>query len=145
MKYEVVVAAIGLLLAAVPLSSIAACATPSARVNTKAEVKALLEGNTACVPPVTQPTMEAQELHLAGGALIDYKKGSGHPVDPSTQVGTWAVTGADGRGVFVTYDYGNGQVYNYAVWNNNDNPRTYSLCSAKPEVKVRIKTGGGAC
>lgn len=143
MNSLVLAAAAGIALAGLPATSMATCAAPSVRVNTKAAMATLLTGNTACVPPVTQPTMESQELHVSGGALIDYKRGPGHPVDPSTQVGTWSVTGTDGRGVFVTYDYGGGKIYTYAVWNNGDG--THSFCSANPEIKVRVKAGGGAC
>lgn len=140
MKSEVVAAGVCLLLATLSQSSIAACALPSVRVNTKAALTTLLEGNTACVG--SRPTFDAQELHQAGGSLVDYKRGPSDPVDKSQRVGTWGLTGVDGR-TFVTYDYGSGQVYTYSVWNNGDG--THSFCSAKPEIKVRIKTGGGAC
>ena len=132
----------GMTLASLPALSLAACAAPSVRVATAAAMTTLLQGNTVCVPVNTQPTMEAQELHQAGGALIDYKRGPAHPVDPSKQVGTWTVTG--GRGAFVTHNYGGGAQYTYSVWANNDNT-THSFCSANPEIKVRIKTGGGPC
>jgi hypothetical protein len=141
MKSLVLAAAAGIALAGLPAVSMAACAAPSVRVNTKAATNTLLTGNTVCAG--SAPTFESQELHVNGGALIDYKRGPGNPVDPSKQVGTWAATGADGRGVFVTYDYGSGKIYTYAVWNNGDG--THSFCSANPEIKVRVKTGGGAC
>ena len=131
----------GMTLAGLPALSLAACAAPSVRVATAAAMTTLLQGNTVCVPVNTQPTMEAQELHQAGGALIDYKRGPAHPVDPSKQVGTWTVTG--GRGAFVTHNYGGGAQYTYAVWTNTDG--THSFCSANPEIKARIKLGGGPC
>lgn len=145
MKSMILAAAAGVALAGLPAVSSAACAAPSVRVNTKAAMSALLTGNTVCVPPdiPPPPTMDAQELHQSGGALIDYKRGPGHAVDPTKQIGTWSVTGSDGRGVFVTYDYGGGKIYTYAVWKNLDG--TNSFCSANPEVKARVKTGGGAC
>ena len=141
MKAVILAAGFGMVLAALPAASMAACAAPSVRNNTKAALTGVLQGNTACVG--TAPTFESQELHQAGGALIDYKRGGGS-VDPTKQVGTWSVTGTDGRGVFVTYDYGGGNIYNYAVWRNTDG--SYGFCSAKPEVKVQIKSlGGGPC
>lgn len=143
MRSLILAATAGFVLAGLPLSSMATCAAPSTQVNTKAALSALLTGNTACVPPVTQPTMDSQEQHLAGGVLFDYKRGPGSTTDPSAQVGTWSVTGIDGRGVYVTYDYGGGKLYTYSVWNNNDG--TYSFCSANPEVRARIKPGGGPC
>lgn len=143
MKSLILAAAAGLTLAGLPDASSAACAAPSVRVNTRAAMDLLLSGNTVCVPPATQPTMEAQEEHIAGGALFDYKRGPGHAIDPRKQIGSWSVAGADGRGVFVRYDYGGGQIYTYAVWNNNDG--THSFCSANPEIRARVKTGLGPC
>ena len=143
MKSLILAAAAGVVLAGLPAVSNAACTAPSVRVNTKALMSTLLTGNTVCVPAATQPTMEAQELHQAGGVLIDFKRGPTHPTDPTSPVGKWSVTGVDGRGVFVTYDYGGGKIYTYAVWRNTDG--THSYCSANPEFKARIKTGGGAC
>lgn len=142
MKAVMFAASFGLALAGLPTTTMAACLAPSVRVNTLAALNTLLQGNTACVPPVTVPTMTWQELHQAGGALIDYKRGPADTVDPSKQVGTWAVTGVDGR-AFVTFNYGTGGIYTYQVWNNGDG--THSFCSANPEIIGRIKPGGGAC
>jgi hypothetical protein len=143
MKSLILAAAAGLALAGLPDVSSAACAAPSVRVNTRDEMTKLLTGNTVCVPPATQPTMKAQEEHIAGGALFDYKRGDNHPVDPRKQIGSWSVAGTDGRGVFVRYDYGGGQIFTYAVWANPDT--THSFCSANPEIKARVKTGLGPC
>ncbi len=151
MKSAIVAAAVGLAMAGVSLSSVAACAAPSTRVPTKALLTTLVQGNTVCVakvPPQPDPPRpmwqwEWQEMHQAGGALIDYKRGPGDPVDPSKQVGTWSITGIDGRGVYVTYNYGGGSIFTYSVWDNHDS--SYSLCSANPEIKAAIKPGGGAC
>lgn len=145
MKSLILAAAAGAVLAGLPAVSNAACTAPSVRVNTMAAMTTLLTGNTICVPAMTPPpaTMQAQELHQLGGALIDFKRGPGHPVDPSKQIGNWSVTGRDGRGVFVTYNYGGGKIYTYAVWDNRDG--THSFCSANPEIKVRRKLLGGAC
>ena len=140
MKPIILTAVAGMALASLPAVSMAACGPPSVRVVTVAAMTTLLEGNTVCVG--AQPTMEAQEFHQAGGALIDYKRGPGHPVDPTKQVGTWTVN--PGRpNATVTHDYGGGARYIYFVWANPD--RTHSFCTANPEVKARIKSGGGAC
>lgn len=141
MKPIILAVVAGMALASLPAVSMAGCAAPSVRVATAGELTTLLKGNTVCVPAVTQPTMEAQELHQDGGALVDYKRGPTDKVDPSKQIGTWKVV--SGRGTFVTHDYGGGRLYTYAVWKNPDN--TYSFCSANPEIKARIKQGGGAC
>ncbi len=141
MKPIILAAVAGMALASLPALSLAACAAPSVRVATALAMKTLLEGNTVCLPAVTQPTMEAQELHLVGGALVDYKRGPTDTGDRSTQVGSWTVTA--GRSVFVTYNYGGGAQYTYAVWTNSNG--THSFCSANPEITVRIKPGGGPC
>jgi hypothetical protein len=141
MKPIILAAVAGMALAGLPAVATAACAAPSVRVATTGAMTTLLQGNTVCSPAVTQPTMEAQELHQAGGALVDYKRGPTDKGDPSTQVGSWNVTG--GRSAFVTHDYGSGAKYTYAVWTNSDG--THSFCSANPEIRVRIKLGGGPC
>lgn len=142
MKFIILTAIAGMALAGLPAVSMAGCAAPSVRVGTATALTALLQGNTVCVPVVTQATMDAQELHDASGALVDFKRGPSDRVEPSKQVGTWKVI--SGRGTFVSYDYGGGRQYSYSVWKNpGDN--MYSLCSANSEIQVRIKTGGGAC
>lgn len=141
MKPIILTAIAGMALAGLPAVSMAGCAAPSVRVGTAAALTTLLQDNTVCVPAVTQATMEAQELHQAGGSLVDYKRGPTDKVDPSKRVGTWNVS--SGRGIFVNYDYGGGRQYAYSVWGNSDG--THSFCSANPEIKARIKTGGGAC
>ena len=140
MKPIILTAVAGMALASLPAVSMAACGPPSVRVVTVAAMTTLLEGNTVCVG--AQPTMEAQEFHQAGGALIDYKRGPGNPVDPSKQVGTWTVN--PGRpNAFVTHNYGGGAVYTYSVWANSEG--THSFCKVKSEVKASIKIGGGPC
>ena len=142
MKPLILAASISLVLAGLTGEAAAACAAPSVRVNTVAALNTLLTGNTVCVPPVTVADMTWQERHQAGGALVDYKRGPASTTDPSEQVGTWIVTGPDGR-VLVTHNYGSGGSYAYSVFNNGDG--THSFCSGQPEIKARIKTGGGAC
>lgn len=142
MKPIILAAVAGMALASLPAVSMAACAAPaSVRVATAAAMTALLQGNTVCVPKDPQATMDAQELHQRGGALVDYKRGPGHPTDPTKQVGTWTVT--DGRGVFVIHKYSDRVQPAYSVWDNKDG--THSFCSDNPEVKARIKIGGGPC
>jgi hypothetical protein len=143
MKILLLPAAVGMALAGFSVASVAACAAPAVRVNNVQALTTLLQGNTVCVPVNTQPTMDWQELHQAGGVLIDYKRGPGHAVDPSEPVGTWTVSTVGLNGVFVTHNYGAGGSFVYSVWNNGDG--THSFCSSSPEVKARIKPGGGAC
>ena len=132
-------ATIGLAMAGLPSAAMAACGQPSTRVGSSAELSALLTGKTVCVPS-SKPgwTWEWQELHQAPNILVDYKKGQGHVIDPSTPVGTWTIAGTGGRAV-VTHDYGGGQSYTYTVWNNGNG--THSFCSANPEIIATIKSG----
>jgi len=107
---------------------------------TGAAISTLLTNNTVCVG--TPGNWEAQELHVSGGSLVDYKLGPGHAVDPSEQVGTWSVDAAAGT---VTHNYGPGTVYTYKMSANGGT--SYSFCSTAgaPEVLAKVKTGGGAC
>lgn len=103
-------------------------------------LNALLSGNTVCVG--SAGNWEAQEYHASNGDLIDWKRGSGHPVDPTKKVGTWSITGT-GAAMKVNYTYGS-HTYSNAVWNHGDG--TYSFCNNQgTETIGRIKTGQGAC
>lgn len=151
MKALIVGVTLGIALAGFSSGALAAC-PGTTRVNEPALTALLTGGNpvtgttgtgaTVCVPAVTVDPMQWQELHQPGGSLVDYKRGPGHPTDPSEAVGTWRVTGSN-RGAFVTHDYGGGQAYTYSVYNNGDG--TYSFCGTGPEIKARIKPGGGPC
>lgn len=144
MKALIVAGALSLAAAGISGEAAAACAAPSVRVNTMAALNLLLTGQTVCVPAVTVPNMTWQELHQAGGALVDYKRGPTNPVDPSETVGTWSLSGTDSRAVFVVHNYGGGGTYTYSVWANSDG--THSFCGAgvPPEIVAKIKPAG-AC
>ena len=143
MRALLVAGSLGLVAAAFAGNAVAACGAPATRVNTIATLNTLLSGKTACVPASGGPPMTWQELHVAGGSLIDYKKGPTDPVDPSETVGGWQITGVDGRGVFVKYDYGSGGQYTYSVYDNGNG--THSFCGTGPEIVARLKPGGGPC
>jgi hypothetical protein len=125
----------------ISLSSTANVTAPTAvPSSTTPALTALLVGNTVCV--ASGSGWEAQEFHQSGGALIDWKQGSPHPVDPTKQVGNWTITGtgADAR---INYDYG-GTVYSNTVWDNGDG--TYSFCNQLGNETIgTIKTGQVAC
>ena len=110
------------------------------------DIITLLSGNTVCVPTVTIPTMTWQELHsgTSGGPLIDYKRGPGHPVDPSETVGTWTVTGQGNSPGNVVHNYGSGGSYTYTVHSTSVS-NMYSFCVGATEIVARVKSGGGAC
>ena len=129
--------------------AIADCSSGS-RLNAAA-ISPLLGGNTVCVPTTTIPTMTWQELHVGTststtGALIDFKRGPGHAVDPSETVGTWTVTGTGVGNSFVTHAYsGGGGTYIYSVHGSGVVGTNHSFCSGATEIVARVKSGGGAC
>ena len=125
--------------------AMAACTT-STRLAGPA-ISTLLAGNTVCVPTVTIATMTWQELHqgTSGGALIDYKRGPGHPVDPSETVGTWTVSGTGVGNSTVTHAYGSGGSYTYSVHANIDGSYSFCPVPSGTEIFARVKLGGGAC
>lgn len=135
MKTLIVGVTLGVALAGFSPSVLAGCST--GRVNEPA-LTCLLKDSTVFVPPVIGDPMTSQEVHQSGGKLVDLKRGTGHLVDPTKEVGTWKVVGSN-RGAFVTYDYGNGKIYTYSVYNNGDG--THSFCSSNPEIRAKIAGG----
>ena len=128
--------------------AMAAC-TNATRLNA-AQISALLGGNTVCVPAVTANPMTWQELHqgTSGGALVDYKRGPGHPVDPSETVGTWTVNGGGQGNSSVTHVYsGAGGSYTYTVHGSGAVGTNHSFCpiAGGAEIVARVKPSGGAC
>lgn len=111
-------------------------------------IRTLLGNNTVCVPTATIPNMTWQELHdgVSGGAIIDYKRGPGHAVDPSKTVGAWSVSGTLTTDSFVTHAYsGGGGTYSYSV--HTISGTNYSFCpiGGGVEIVARVQLGGGAC
>ena len=103
-------------------------------------VTTALQGNTVCVPKGAG--WEWQEQHRAGGQLWDYKLGAGHPVDPSEQVGTWAVSGS-GTNTIVTHAYGS-QSFAYKVCQVGPS-NSYGFCGSSGTIMATIKTGTSGC
>jgi hypothetical protein len=96
----------------------------------------LLTGNSMC-----QTLFEvAQEQHVSGGVLQDYKKGPFDAKDKTTQIGTWAVSGTGVRTI-VKYTYGTDS-YVYKVYlvtgTAGHTGSTYDFCdvSLTPTVKA---------
>ena len=123
----------------------AAC-TGNTRISSVTTLSNLLGNKTVCFPATTVDPMTWQEKHVrvgaaTTGALIDFKRGPGHPVDPSATVGTWTVTGSNGQNARVVHDYGAGVTYSYSVHDNGDG--THSFCSTQPEIITAIKAGPG--
>jgi len=106
-------------------------------------LSSLLTGNTVCVGATGH--WEAQEFHKSGGSLIDWKQGTGNAIDPTTQVGTWSLTGT-GAAAKVNYNYtgGSSSSYSYTVFDNGN--KSYSFCSGGNVIVTgTIKTGQTGC
>lgn len=87
-----------------------ACPSGSTRVN---NVQSLASGKTLCA---ARGGDRWQEFHNGGpssGALIDYKLGSGHAVDPTTTVGTWSAQ--NGANSLLTHSYTGGSNHPWLV------------------------------
>ena len=90
----------------------------------------LLAGKTVCAALGAETW---QEYHAgataAGGALSDWKRGPGHPVDPTKVVGRWSVVDVPDalERSLVKYQYSGGSVYLYSVCQANT---SVSFCGA---------------
>jgi hypothetical protein len=62
-------------------------------------IQAAVTGNMMCA---ARGGDRWQEFHRSDGALIDFKRGAGHPIDPTQQVGTWSFNNAAST---VTHNY----------------------------------------
>lgn len=140
MKASILAAALGITLAGISGTATAGCSTD--RVN---DLNALLSGNTVCVPVATTANMQWQELHQAGGDLIDYKRGPSSTIDKSEKVGTWSISSDVNGGYFVVHNYGAGGLFTWAVYDNKNGTHSFCGPSGAPEVVARVKPGGGAC
>lgn len=121
--------------AALPGPAFAACSGNPMNQN---QLNAVFPGNTVCAQRGSE---RWQEYHQLGGALIDYKLGQGHPVDPTKQVGSWAIEG-NGSGARMAYDYGNGVVYRYQVYAGG---ASYSFCNGNELHDATVRPGQQPC
>lgn len=122
--------------------AVAGCAVAT-RLNAS-QLNATLPGKTACVADGAGG-WRWQEFHAAGGALIDWKRGS-DPMDPTETVGSWSVTANPaGNNATVTHNYGSGGSYIYFV--HNDGGGSYSFCTGPADagIDATLKGGQGAC
>jgi hypothetical protein len=93
------------------------------------QLTTLLTNRTVCA---TVGNDRWQEWHGPNNSLVDYKRGPGHPVDPTQVVGSWAITGS-GINAIVTYTYGT-------------NSYAYAVCSSTPSGSYDFRpaaSGGG--
>lgn len=97
-----------------------------------------LSGKTVCITKAAGERF--QEFHQAGGALIDYKMGPNHAVDPSKQVGNWRA-----EGQVVVYSYGPGAEHRYTVYRAGQSSN-YCLKGRNEELRpAAVLTGQTRC
>lgn len=101
----------------------------------------LLAGKTVCASLGSEQWHEYHGAGAGGGALIDYKQGPNSKSDPSTQVGTWAVSGT-GAGTQVTYNYGGGGTFSYTV---HEVGGKYNFCGPRVIANARLVNGNSGC
>jgi hypothetical protein len=119
-------------LAAFSGGAIAACTgTPL----TQSQLTSVLTNNTVCVAKAGG--WDAQEQHITGGVLKDYKQGPTSTIDPTQTIGTWSLTTAPGQ---VTYVYSGGGTYSYSVYTSGAG---YSFCG-QATVEATVKSGTAA-
>jgi hypothetical protein len=121
-----------------------ACPGGTARV-AGAALRTLINGNTMCAASSSNSDTW-QEYHQGAGAgsLIDWKRGPGHPVDPTTTVGTWSA-GNDANAV-LTHNYG-ASAYSWLVCQQAA-ASTFVLVSTSGAANiagVSVKAGQGDC
>ena len=143
MKTAVLMATLALTLGMAGEAAAQAC--PCAGGGTQqVNVQVLVNGKTACA---VRGSERWQEFHAANGDVIDYKLGPGSTTDPSSKVGTWVAGNATrGSPQTVTYNYGPGEVYSYAVCGPATGPYLFCNVSSKEAIpNVRLQAGQGAC
>lgn len=129
--------------------------TGGGRVANNAATQALttaLRNNTVCA---SRGGERWQEYHTLGNRVIDYKQGPNHAVDPSEDVGSWTISGSNAT-TTVTYNYGTGGTYSYAVFRDSNSPTSfYHFCGVSGPmsqsntgnniVNATIRTGQVSC
>ena len=115
----------------------------AAQIKSAADLTSKLAGNTVCVG--STPTFEAQEQHVTGGTLIDFKRGPGDPTDPTKTIGTWGTSGS-GANTIITYSYTGGSSYSYNVCTSGTNDLGFCPSGTNtPTVNAKLKSGLGGC
>jgi hypothetical protein len=110
---------------------------------TEAELALLLPKRYACAADARPEWgWKYQELHLESGILRDFKRGSGDPVDPSKDVGTWRIVG---DAVHYSYQDASGSSGPFMHTVHGDATQGYSICSGGSEVARLQDDLGGGC
>ncbi len=149
--------ALAVALAAVATSALSQ-AVCSGQPLTKAQIDAIVTGNTVCGRPgASYPGGAAssdrwQEEHMANLQLWDYKLGPGHAIDPRKQVGTWSTAAAIRSDPdSITHAYSPTVAFTWLMFGpvtNVPGTSVYLFCTPPPRVEhVRafVRIGGVAC
>lgn len=104
-----------------------------------------LSGKTVCSPSgcsSSSGNCSWSEYHAAASGLFDYKRGPGHPVDPTdtTSIGTWSVSTTGPTQGKITYTYSGGHTGIYDV--HDDGGGNYSFCNG-PSSPIGAKVIAG--
>ncbi|WP_126445731.1 hypothetical protein [Sulfuricystis multivorans] len=124
-------------------SAFSQCGSATNRLN-QSELSAALSGKTVCA---TLGNDKWQEYHAPGGDLIDWKKGPSNPVDPTTKVGTWSISGA-GNNAVINYSYSGGGTYSFAVYANkqgNNFVAPFDFCGSSNVTNATLSSGQVGC
>jgi len=136
-----------------PATSNAAC---TGTALTQGELTTLLAGKTVCGRPGPSypgnPSDRWQEEHRGSGQLWDYKMGPGHAVDPTKQVGDWAIGSAGNAGTIThRYPAGGATVFTWQVFGpSNATPGSvYAFCTVAStpagHAVAFVQTGAAGC
>jgi hypothetical protein len=124
----------------------AVCAAPATQLNSSGGPNSLstaLSGNTVCVG--SSGNWANQEWHSGSGSgpLVDWKKGN-DPVDPTKQIGTWAISGS-GPSTIVTYSYTGGSSFSFTVWRQTTGTLDFCTGSTPVVSGAKVQAGQGPC
>jgi hypothetical protein len=123
-------------LAAVGTAFAQSCSCAGGTRQNQTQIVAALAGKTVCAVLGAESWKEFHSgATAAGGPLIETG-----PVTAET-VGSWQVLGT-GASATVSYNYGTGGTYGYAVCLDGAN---VNFCGAKNITNATIKTGQGGC
>lgn len=118
----------------IPLNAAAqtACETGTQVTDaTNPTLTVLLSGNTVCAQ---RNGDRWQEEHKTNSELWDYKKGPTDPVDPSKQLGTWAIT--DNQVTYTYTAFGAPESYSFQVYDLGNG--SYNFCSVVNDPQENI-------
>jgi DNA-binding transcriptional regulator YdaS (Cro superfamily) len=120
------------------------------------QIRSVINGRYACAN--LSPTEHWNEVHTgtgisSSGQVLDYKKGPGHPTDPSDTVahptGTYSVSPAGADTGQVVYNYGAGGTYGYTIRANlgsaSPNLGLYSFCTTGGGINIAVNMSSGHC